>query len=186
MERRGIALRIRAGDLAAMFEAYVIAVALGALKTAFDTTGPWYLATATFWTYFASFLGGLVLLGTLALSALVMARTKLPENPWTVSTPSRGTVEPRNAERMADEMKRLFQHLEPTPGYGNRAKDAAATLADPGAGEVAHTRPAPTVPGRHPGHVIFATLVGPTVAAALFAAVSAALLPDGSASSCHA
>ena len=160
-----------------MFEVYLIAVGLGALKTALDVTGPWYGGTATFWAYFTSFIGGLVLIGVLLLSALLLVRTKPPASVFEVSTSPGTSTAKSTPDGTNVEMDKLLHSLDQTAGLGTRPKGGAATFMETSDVRIARTVAAPAVSRRpHPRSPV-GILLGPTVPAALFAAISAALLP---------
>ncbi len=90
----GVSLRIRTSDLAAIFEVYLLAVALGALKTAVDTQGPWFPETATLWVYGMTLVGSAILVSTLALAGIVLTRPPQPGSTHASTT----TTNPHNAQ----------------------------------------------------------------------------------------
>lgn len=182
---RGIPVRLRPIDLATIFEVYIIAVALGALKTALDTTTPWYDATTSFWAYATTFLGSLVLASVLVLTAVALARPRgLSAAPSTSATPSAapnpGPSRPRSQVTVDEEMDDLLKSLERTAGFGSQAEGTP-----PGAGTVqlsaGRTSVVETSPQRAAGRRRVRTaLVGPSITAAIFGGVSAIALPAAS------
>ena len=170
-------MRIRASDLAALFEVYIIATGLGALKTALDTTGPWYRATATFWALSVSFLGGLVLLGVLVLSALHFIQMRPPERALDVSTPSKGSMGTSETDMLDQEMEELLRSVQRAEGQQLKPKEGTTTLLETADVRIARAAATPTAGPRSHAGSIPAALKGPVVATAVFTAISAAFLP---------
>lgn len=151
----------------------MLAVVLGALKTALDTEGPWYDATASFWVYGMTLIGGLVLLSVTALAAVVLVRTRGPENiVESTTTPKPDRTEPPSDDVADAEIEELLTSLERTAG----ALKGTAEPRREGAAS-AQTRSAFRQPRRAHTRPIVLTLLGPIVAATVFGATSAALLP---------
>jgi len=176
-----MARRIQPSDLATMFEVYVIAVVLGALKTALDNTVPWYDATATFWAYATTFIGSIGIVGVLALSAAALARPReapLASPGAAVSGASHSARPPKATMARTDqETEDLLQSLERIAGFD---KDAEFLLEAPKAGPGTAAVPAAveaSTRGRSPQRRVVVPLIGPAVAATVFGGISAALLP---------
>ncbi len=177
MSHGGTELRIRASDLAAIFEVYLLAVALGALKTALDLTAPWFSGPATFWTYATTFIGSLALLSVLALAAVVLARPRGYEATTRTATPEDAAKAANPTAAAEEEMDEILSFLQRASGPSTDPRGGSETMA-----ETVHL---PSVQPRLQAAVArpvrarrtLVTLVGPSVTAAFFAALSAALLP---------
>ena len=175
--QEGTRLRLRASDLAAIFEVYMLGVVLGSVKTAVDSTGAWYAPTATFWAYATTFLGGLILLSVLVLAAVFLARTKEPEFVFQTAA-SENSAALKDRYVVDDEqVEDLLDSLEQVAGLSKNPRGGAtATVAK------AEPRAAPSVMRpkvRRRGRGVLVTLLGPSISAAAFAGISAALLPAG-------
>lgn len=164
--------------MAAIFEVYLLAVALGALKTALDLTGPWYRGTATLWTYATTFLGSLVLLSVLALAAVVLVRPRgfegateigMSGSPVRTGNPSAALEE--------EEMQQLLGLLKHAPPP--RANPRGGSVATQETAKLASLQPRLEGAIAHPRRVrrVLLTLIGPSLTATAFAALSASLLP---------
>ena len=171
-------MRIRASDLTAIFEVYMLAVVLGALKTALDLREPWYQGVATFWAYATTFVGSIVLVSVMALAAVVLVRpqgfeealeTFSSEGPERAANPSSASGEEEMGENLkflmrADASRKNPQGVSAAVGETLEVTTAIAPV------EAAVRRP------RRVRRVLL-TLLGPNVTATIFAGISAALLP---------
>ncbi len=177
MSHGGTELRIRASDLAAIFEVYLLAVALGALKTALDLREPWFFGTATFWTYATTFIGSLVLLSVLSLAAVVLARPRGSESTPRTATPE-GAAQAANPSAAAEEeMDEILSFLRSAPGPGTDREGGSDTTAETIQVPSVQPRLQATVARPVRARRALVTLAGPSVTAVFFAALSAALLP---------
>lgn len=167
--------RLRASDLAAMFEVYMLAVALGALKTALDTKSPWYLETETLWAYGTTFIGGIALLGVLlAAGVRLLPPRALPRATEPSAATSEGDAKP-SEPGAGEDVDELLKSLESIAGSGDKEARRAWTRMVRGRGDgvAADSPDARRVMSRR----ILRTLLGPALAATILSGVSAALLP---------
>ena len=170
-------MRVRASDLAAIFEVYMLGVVLGSVKTAFDSTSPWYTPTATFWAYATTFLGGLILLSVLAFAVLFLVRTREPEYVFQAA-PSERAAGAKDLYVVDDEqVEDLLDSLEQVAGLSKNPKGTAAAAVAKAEPKAAQTVMRPKI--RRRGRSVLVTLLGPSISAAAFAGISAALLPAG-------
>jgi hypothetical protein len=177
--QEGKRLRIRASDLAAVFEVYMLGVVLGSVKTAADSTAPWYTPTATFWMYGATFLGGLILLAVLVLAALFLIRTKEPEYVFQAAASEGATAAPDRYVVDDEQVEDLLDSLEHVAGLSKNPKGTTAAVVAKTGTKVPPTVMRPKI--RRRGRSVLVTLLGPSISAAVFAGISAALLPAGDA-----
>ena len=163
--------------MAAIFEVYMLGVVLGSVKTAVDSTGPWYTPTATFWTYATTFIGGLILLSVLVLAALFLIRTKEPEYLFQAAG-SGNPAATRDRYVVDDEqVEDLLDSLEQVAGLSKNPKGTAPAAVAKAEPKAAQTVMRPKI--RRRGRSVLVTLLGPSISAAAFAGSSAALLPAG-------
>lgn len=171
-------MRLQASDLAAVFEVYMLATALVALKSALDAGGPWYRETATLWVYATTFLGGLIVVGILVLAALVLTRPRGYEPPAAAAAAQAPNPSPPvvSAEAAGEEVEGLLASIEEAAEPGPPPDLAAETGRDPAAAASASALDVAIVHRMRVRRVVV-LLLGPSVAAGVFAAISAALLP---------
>ncbi len=173
----GVRIRVRASDMSAIFEVYMLAVALGALKTALDAGGPWYRETATFWVLVSTFVGSIVLFSVMAMAAVLFVRPRGPS--FVLQTPSPPKLE-KTAKPSADgadeEIDELLRSLDRAAAFG---KNPAGTLIEVAESPRVSIAPSMAEPMEHRLKVrkILMTLLGPSLTAAFFGGLSAALLP---------
>lgn len=173
-------MRIRASDMAALFEVYMLAVVLLALKTALDAGGPWYGPDATFWTYASTFVGGMILVSVLMLAALFLARTKEPEYMVKLA-PSTNPSSSKDRPTLDDqEFEGLLESLEQVAGLSQSQKGAAAGRILEKRGVQIASALTPTTTRRRSKNLLLIFL-GPAVTATVFAGIAAALLPASAA-----
>lgn len=167
-----MAFRLRPSDLAAIFEVYLLAVGLGALKTALDTTGPWYEETVSLWVYASTFLASSAMLAALGVAAVLLIRSA----PHEASASSAGGAEVQivspPTEPVEADVEGLLTVLEQTAeaGMGLRATSRSKSVTR-------HAMAPAAKKHRLPTRQILVSLMGPIVTAAVFAGLSAALLP---------
>src|SRR3970282_1012964 len=112
-EARGTALRLRASDLAAMFEVYMLAIALGALKTALDLREPWFTPTVSFWVYATTFVGSLALISVSLRAPIMLARPRSSEPTFEVSpSENLGPVGNPSPPPADEEMEEILKFLQ--------------------------------------------------------------------------
>src|SRR3970040_983457 len=129
-EARGTALRLRASDLAAIFEVYMLAVALGALKTALDLREPWFTPTVSFWVYAMTFVGSLALISVSLLATIVLVRPRSSEPTLEVSpSENPGPVGNPSPPPADEEMEEILKFLQ------RGAASGESPQGGPGAGE---------------------------------------------------
>ena len=171
-------MRLRASDLTAIFEVYMLAVVLGSLKNALDTAGPWYHGTATFWAYATTFVGSLVLVSVMALAAVVLVRprgfeealqTLSSERPRPAANPSPASGDEEMKENLEFLMHAAASRGHP-PGVPAAVEETLEVTAVQAPAEAAVPRP-------RRAQRILPALLGPTITATIFAGISAALLP---------
>ncbi len=156
----------------------MLAVGLLALKTALDARGPYYGPEVTLWAYATTFVGGLILVCVLLLAALRLVRAKVPEYLYPITPPQNpGTAMERRALDDQD-FDGLIESLEQVAGVPRNPKGAATgTEEKDGVRSSSATRS--SVRRRAPRALV--VVLGPTVAAAVFAGISAILLPASAA-----
>jgi len=175
--REGTALKLRASDLAAIFEVFLLAVAVGSLKTALDLAQPWYDGTASFWAYATTFVGSIVLLSVMAMAAVVLARPRALEHLLEASAvesgeKASGDATPATAETEMDEILKFLKRAassdnpEGSPSAGGQTVEVSAVQT-----------PVEVAPRRRRSRRVLTTFVGPSITATVFAGISAALLP---------
>ena len=168
--------RLRASDLGAMFEVYMLAVALGALKTALDTTSPWYLESMTLWVYSTTFIGGLVLLGVILAAGVRLLPPRELRLAVEASSPAKsdGGAKP-SVPVVGEDVDELLKSLERIAGSGDKEsrRGRARRVRDQGTGAAPGSIDARRVMSRR----VMRTLLGPAIPAIIFSGVSAALLP---------
>ena len=175
--RQRDAVRIRASDLAAIFEVYLLAIALGALKTALDLREPWFSGTATLWTYATTFVGSVILLSLLSVAAAVLVRPKAGgEAPEAALSEDRSAaVEP--SARAEEEMEEILAFLKQGSPSGANPGEEPSGMAGAGGLSSRKARRSASASRATPNRRIRLALVGPAVTAAFFAGLSAAFLP---------
>jgi len=156
----------------------MLAVALGALKTALDLREPWFTPTVSFWVYATTFVGSLALISVSLLATIVLVRPRsseptlevsLSENPGPVGNPS-----PPPADEEMEEILKFLQRGAPSgenPQGGPIAVEETLQVAP------VQGRPSVAVPRPRGARRTLLTLLGPAVTATIFGGVSAALLP---------
>lgn len=168
-------VRLRASDLASLFEVYMLAVGLGALKTALDAHAPWFNETIAFWVYAMTFLGSVVVLSVTGTAAAFLPRIRISIVPNGASG-SGGMERPGYSPGSIaeDDIDELLTSLE----HGEKDRKTRSFVA-----EVKRVGPRTTMQvGRSPSSVgassrrVQLTLLGPSLAAGSFCAMSAALL----------
>lgn len=171
-------VRLRASDLAAIFEIYMLAVALGALKTALDTRSPWYDETITQWVLGATFVGGVVLLGAILAGMMLLLPPVEPARVRPVPPAPAPTSSGRPAAGVEGrEVDELLLSLEQIAGPGQQTVVRAgerATVAETPAEAV---RAELTSYRRSAMRRTLRALLGPAITCTVFSAISAALLP---------
>lgn len=167
-------MKLRASDLAALFEVYMLGVALAALKTALDAHGSWFSETASFWVYSMTFLASVVLLSVTGAAAVFLGRTTgLEAGHRMLATTGVGPPgQSREDEKEAD-IDELLSSLErggANPGAGSLVTEVKRSTP----GKMIRVARAPSAPGG--AARIQLTLLGPSIAAGVFCALSAAFL----------
>jgi len=156
----------------------MLAVGLLALKTALDAGGPWYGPEVTLWVYATTFVGGLILVSVLILAGPRFIRAKEPEYVYQIA-PSGNPAIGRERPALDDqEFEGLIESLEQVATVPKSAKGA-----NPGLLEKNGVRsPSATKPqGRRPARSALVVVLGPAITAAVFAGISAVLLPASAA-----
>jgi hypothetical protein len=175
---RGETLRIQASDLAAVFEVYMLAVGLGSVKTALDTSSFWYDGTISLWVYGMTLIGSLVLLTMTVLTGVVLLRARGTSvrlgSPAAAPSdrPSQSPPEVTDVE-LEDLLASLRQAERSRSGTGSIVAELEVREAAAG---VTRDR-TPGGKRRSRARRVLMTLLGPSIAAAVFCAVSAAFLP---------
>ncbi|MBI2867063.1 MAG: hypothetical protein HYX97_01855 [Chloroflexi bacterium] len=174
---RGTALKLRASDLAAIFEVFLLAVAVGSLKTALDLTQPWYNATASFWAYATTFVGSIVLLSVMAMAAVVLARPRAFEQILEASSAEsvEKAAEPTTVPAET-EMDEILKFLKRAASSDNpeRGRSAVGQTVEVSAVQA----PGEVAPRLRRSRRVLTTFVGPSITATVFAGISAAFLPS--------
>ena len=184
---RGTALRLRASDLAAIFEVYMLAVALGALKTALDLREPWFYPTVSFWVYATTFVGSLALVSVSLLATIVLVRPRSSEPTFEVSpSENPGPVGNPSPPPADEEMEEILKFLQRGAGSGENPQGGPTAVEETLQVAPVQARPS-AVPRPRGARRTLLTLLGPAVTATIFGGVSAALLPgaDGFLQSAH-
>lgn len=154
----------------------MLAVALGALKTAFDTTAPWYQPTATFWVLGSTFLGSTVLLSVVLLTAVVLLRP--PGLHYVIQTTTVPVkVENPSPEGGDREMEDLLKSLEKAAGFGKNPEQAIVELKETSRLKVQPVSVEPPQARQAKVRRVTMTLLGPSLGAAIFGGLALALLP---------
>ena len=155
----------------------MLAVALGALKTAFDAGGPWYEPTATLWVLGSTFLGSTVLLSVVLLTAVVLLRP--PGLHYVIQTSTTVPVKAENPppEGTDREMEDLLKSLEKAAGFGKNTDQAIVELKETSRLKVQPVAVETPEARRAKVRRVTMTLLGPSLGAAVFGGLSLALLP---------
>lgn len=152
----------------------MLAVGLLALKTALDAGGPWYAPEVTLWVYATTFVGGLILVCALVLGALRVVRTEELDAVYQIA-PSQNIATAGGRLPIEDpDFEGLIESLEQVATVPNNPRRTApALLEQTGVRSLSPTRPS----GRRRARSALLVVLGPAVAAAAFAGISAILLP---------
>ena len=171
-----MAFRLRVGDLAAIFEVYLLAVGLGALWTAVGSSEPWYLETLSLWAYATTLIASTVLVSVLVLAGVLIVRTGRPETTSqlvTSSSPRRTPETP--AGRANPDIEHLLESLDHAAAG---EKNPGAVLATVQERVEVRAIPTPQEPeSLRRARRVWLTLAGPCITSVLFGGISAAFLP---------
>ena len=156
----------------------MLAVGLLALKTALDAGGPWYGPEVTLWMYATTFVGGLILVSVLILAGLRFIRAKEPEYVYQIA-PSGNPAIGRERPALDDqEFEGLIESLEQVADLPTNPKSATTSLPE----KTGVRSPSATKPqGRRRARSALVVVLGPAITAAVFAGISAVLLPASAA-----
>lgn len=177
-EARGTALRLRASDLAAIFEVYMLAVALGALKTALDLREPWFTPTVSFWVYAMTFVGSLALISVSLLATIVLVRPRSSEPTLEVSpSENPGPVGNPSPPPADEEMEEILKFLQRGAAPGENPQGGSLAVEETLQVAPVQARPSAAIPRPRGARRTLLTLLGPAVTATIFGGISAAFLP---------
>ena len=156
----------------------MLAVGLLALKTALDAGGAWYGPEVTLWAYATTFVGGLILVCILLLAGVRFGRARVPEYIYRMA-PSQNPTKPMERRALDDqEFEGLLESLEQVAGVSTNPQGG-----DPDILEDEGVR-SPSVAkrsGRRRARSTLVVVLGPAITAAVFAGISAVLLPASAA-----
>lgn len=160
-----------------MFEVYMLVVVIGSLKTALDTTAPWYLESATYWVYGTTFLASVVLVSVLGLAVVILSRFRGSAYALPPSAGANPGTLTKAAAVAEEDMEVLLSSLEHAAGFGKRLEGAVTEVEEKVEIRAAAGAAEPIVPHKSRVRRAAVTLLGPSITAAIFCGVSAALLP---------
>lgn len=173
-----MAFRLRVGDLAAIFEVYLLAVGLGALWTAIGTSEPWYLETLSLWAYATTLVASTVLVSMLVLAGVFIVRTGRPETAGQLVTASSPRRTPEASTGGANpDIERLLQSLDHAASGETSPGAVLTTVRERVEVRATPTSPEPESLRRGRAQRVWLTLAGPCITSVLFAGISAAFLP---------
>ena len=154
----------------------MLAVALGALKTALDTRSAWYLETETLWVLATSCIGGVVLLGIVLLTWVRLIPPRETRQVLAGAPPPKLDIlgkYPRPATN--EDVDELLRSLETIAGAGE--KETRPTEEPAVAGSAGGTLAGLVASRPLASRRILRSLLGPAIASAVFSGLSAAMLP---------
>ena len=156
----------------------MLAVGLLALKTALDAGGPWYGPEVTLWAYATTFVGGVILVCVLLLAALRLIRAEEPEYVFPNASPQDPATAMGRRGVDNQEFEGIFESLEQVAGVSTNPEAAATGILEK---DGIRSPSAAKRSGRRRTQSALLIVLGPAIAAAVFAGIGAALLPASAA-----
>ena len=156
----------------------MLAIALGALKTALDLREPWFTPTVSFWVYATTFIGSLALVSVSLLATIVLVRPRSSEPTLEVSpSENPGPVGNPSPPPADEEMEEILKFLQRGAASGETSQGGPPADEETLQVATVQARPSAAMPRPRGGRRTLLTLLGPAVTATIFGGVSAALLP---------